>query len=170
MISTIQTSGVWNGGKITEDMYAEMQGAMIKSAEGIASKAKQLVRVGEDPSEHTNKAASKTLQLRDTIRARGRRKRSGLEGLARGIVSGIYETALPGAWVFAGDRARFVYWHWMLEFGTYGNEAHPFMRPAVDSSFNAVLAHAERAGRRVLLKRRRTRAAARRRRIEGLRR
>ena len=166
MISTIQTSGVWNGGKITEDMYTEMQGAMLESAEVIANKARQLVPVG-DLSKHTD-PASPTLHLRDTIRARGRRKRSGFETLARQIVSGIYETALPGAWVFAGDRDRFVYWHWMVEFGTYGNPAHPFMRPAVDSSFNAVQAHTERAGRRVLLKRRRTRAAARRARIEGL--
>lgn len=166
MTKTIETSGVWNGGEITKDMYSEMQGAMLTSAEGIAGKARQLVPVG-DLSKHTS-PANPTLHLRDTIRARARRKRSGLEGLARGIVSGQYETALPGAWVFAGDRNRFVYWHWMVEFGTYGQPAHPFMRPAVDSNFNAVQAHTERAGRRVLLKRRRTRAAAKRRRIEGL--
>ena len=168
MISTIETSGVWNGGKITEDMYIEIQGSMIKSAEGIANRAKQLVPVGDDPSKHTNKAASKTLHLKDTIRAKGRRKRSGFELLARGIVSGKYETALPGAWVFAGMRKVHVYWAYMVEFGTYFKDAHPFMRPAADAGFNPTLAHAERAGRRVVLKRRRTRAAARRRRIEGL--
>ena len=166
MMSTIETSGVWNGGKITEDMYTEMQGAMLTSAEGIANKAKQLVPVG-DLDDHPEKAAA--IHLRDTIRAKGRRKRSGLEILARGIVSGVkYETALPGAWVFAGFRSLGVYWaHW-VEFGTYSKAARPFMRPAADAGFNPTLAEAERAGRRVVNKRRRTRAAAKRRRIEGL--
>ncbi len=158
MISTIETSGIWNGGKITEDMYTEIQGAMIKSAEGIANRAKQLVPVGEGDPQH----------LRDTIRAVGRRKRSGLETLARAVVSRIYETALPGAWVFAGLRRLGVFWaHW-VEFGTYSKPAHPYLRPAADAGFNPTLAHAERAGRRVVNKRRRTRAAARRAKIEGL--
>ena len=158
MMSTIETSGVWNGGKITEDMYAEIQQSMIKSAEGIANRAKQLVPVGEGDPQH----------LRDTIRAVGRRKRSGLETLARTIVSRIYETALPGAWVFAGLRRLGVYWAHFVEFGTYSKPARPFMRPAADAGFNPTLAEAERAGRRVVNKRRRTRAAARKRRIEGL--
>ncbi len=167
MISTIQTSGVWNGGKITEDMYAEMQGAMLTSAKGIANRAKQLVPVG-DLGAHPEKAAD--IHLRDTIRAVGRRKRSRLETLARGIVSGIYETALPGAWVFAGFRRLGVYWaHW-VEFGTYSKPARPFLRPAADAGFNPTLAEADRAGRRVVNKRRRTRVAARKAGIEGLRR
>ena len=158
MMSAIETSGVWNGGKITEDMYTEIQGAMIKSAEGIANKAKQLVPVGEGDPQH----------LRDTIRAVGRRKRSGFELLARGLASGKYETALPGAWVFAGLRRLGVYWaHW-VEFGTYSKPARPFLRPAADAGFNPTMAEAERAGRRVVNKRRRTRVAARKRRIEGL--
>ncbi len=165
MISTIETSGVWNGGKITEDMYTEMQGAMLTSAEGIANKARQLVSVG-DLSDHPKKAAA--IHLRDTIRAKGRRKRSGLETFARTIVSRIYETALPGAWVFAGFRSLNVYWHHWVEFGTYSKPARPFMRPAADAGFNPTLAEAERAGRRVVNKRRRTRKAARKRRIEGL--
>ncbi len=162
MISTIETSGVWNGGKITEDMYTEIQQSMIKSAEGIANRAKQLVPVGEGDPQH----------LRDTIRAVGRRKRSGFELLARGIVSGKYETALPGAWVFAGQKRETketsVYWaHW-VEFGTRSGPARPFMRPAADAGFNSTLAEAERAGQRVTNKRRRNRTAARKRRIEGL--
>ena len=165
MISTIETSGVWNGGEITKDMYTEIQQSMIKSAEGIANKAKQLVPVGEGVPRH----------LRDTIRAVGKRKRTQLELLARGLVGGgaaRYETALPGAWVFAGQRTEdkdaSVYWaHW-VEFGTYSGPARPFMRPAADAGFNPTLAEAARAGRRVVNKRRRTRTAARKRRIEGL--
>ncbi len=166
MIGTVETSGVWNGGKITEDMYTEIQGALLTSAEGIAGKARQLVPVG-DLSDHPEKAAN--THLRDSIRAVGRRKRSGLETLARGIVSGIYETALPGAWVFAGLRRLLVYWaHW-VEFGTYSKPARPYLRPATDSSFNAILSESERAGRRVVNKRRRTRVARRKARgIEGL--
>ncbi len=165
MISTIETSGVWNGGKITEDMYTEIQQSMIKSADGIANRAKQLVSVG-DLADHPKKAAA--IHLRDTIRAVGRRKRSRPELLARGIVSGKYETALPGAWVMAGARRLFVYWaHW-VEFGTYSKPARPYLRPAADAGFNPTLAEAERAGRRVTNKRRRTRKAARKRRIEGL--
>lgn len=166
MIGTVETSGVWNGGKITEDMYTEMQQAMLTSAKGIASKAKQLVPVGE-LADHPPKAAA--IHLRDTIRAVGRRKRSRLETIARGIASGDYETALPGAWVIAGLRRAYVYWHHWVEYGTYSKPARPFMRPAVDSSFDAVLAESSRAGQRVINKRRRTRKANRKRRIEGLR-
>ena len=149
---TVMTSKTWNGGEITRDMYAEMQQAMLQSAEDIATKARQLVPTGKGEPMH----------LRDTIRAAGRRKRSRLEVLAHGLASGDYETALPGAWVFAGDRSKHVYWaHW-VEYGTYNNEGQPFLRPAADAGFNATLAHAERAGRRVINKRRRERAAARR--------
>jgi len=153
MISTIQTSSIWNGGEITKDMYSEMQQAMVKSAGQIAEKAKSLVPVGPGDPKH----------LKDTIRAKGRRKKSGFELLAHGLATGDYalETALPGAWVFAGDRADGVYWaHW-VEFGTYSGAAHPFLRPAVDANFNATLAESERAGRRVVNKRRRARVARR---------
>ena len=162
MISAVETSSIWNGGEITRDMYSEMQQSMIKSAEQIAEKARQLVPVG-DLGAHGPKA-SQTLHLKDTIRARGRRKKSGIEKFAHGLATGDYalETALPGAWIFAGDRKERVYWAAMVEFGTYESDAHPFLRPAVDANFNATLAHAERAGRRVLLKRRRQRAARRR--------
>lgn len=152
MIKRIETSGTWYGGEISRDMYSEMQASMIRSAEGIAVKARANVPVGEGVPRH----------LRDTIRAVGRRKKSRFEILAHGLASGDYETALPGAWVFAGLRRLGVYWaHW-VEFGTFGNPANPYLRPAVDSSFNAVLAESERAGRRVINKRRRKRAAKRR--------
>jgi len=151
MIQTIETSSIWHGEQITKEMYTEVQQALLSSAEVIATKARALVP--ED-----------TGALKLSIRAMGRRKRSQIETLARGLAGGSYETALPGAWVFAGRRSERVYWaHW-VEYGTYDKPAHPFMRPAMDSSFNAVLAEAGRAGQRVINKRRRTRAAARRRR------
>ena len=152
MIKAIETSSVWNGGEISKDMYQEMQDAMVHSANGIATKAKALVNEGPGDPMH----------LKDTIRAVGRRKRSLFETITHGIASGDYETALPGAWVFAGDRDKDVYWAHFVEYGTYFKAAHPFLRPAADSSFNEVLAEAERAGRRVVLKRRRARDAQRR--------
>lgn len=152
MIKAIETSTIWHGGPITKDMYAELQDSMLKSAEGIATKARNLAPVGEGDPKH----------LRDTIRAVGRRKKSLFETITHGLASGDYETALPGAWVFAGDRGARVYWGHFVEFGTYFEPAHPFVRPAADSSFDEVMAEAERAGRRVLLKRRRERAAQRR--------
>ena len=159
MIKNLETSMIWNGGEITDDMYAELQAAFISSAEKIAAKAKANVPVG-DLEDHGIKA-SQTLHLRDTIRAVGRRKRSRGETFARGLAGGSYETALPGAWVFAGKRRERVYWHHWVEYGTYNGAAHPYLRPAADSSFNSVLAEAGRAGRRVINKRRRNRVARR---------
>jgi len=152
MIKAIETSSTWNGGEISKEMYQELQDAMVKSAEGIADKARALVPIGEGDPKH----------LQDTIRAVGKRKRSLFDVISRGISSGDYETALPGAYVFAGDRDEYVYWAYFVEYGTYFKDAHPFLRPAADSSFNAVLAEAERAGRRVILERRRARDAQRR--------
>ena len=151
MIKTVETSKIWHGGEITRDMYAEMQAAMLASAEQVAAQAKALVPVGKGVPKH----------LRDTIRAQGRRKRSRLEVLTHGLASGDYETALPGAWVFAGERNKpkdqAVYWaHW-VEYGTYAKPARPFLRPAADANFNPTLAEAERAGKRAINKRRRAR-------------
>ncbi len=166
MTKGLETSGVWNGKKITEDMYTELQTAHFQSAEKIAAKAKQLVPVG-DLSEH-GKKASKTLHLQDTIRAKHKRKVSRAAGFVHGLVSDDYETAIPGAFVFAGNRKKRVYWAYWVEFGTYFEDAHPFMRPAVDANFNATLAEAAHAGQRVINKQRRTRTAARKRGIAGL--
>jgi len=155
MIKAIETSSIWNGGEISKDMYKELQDAMVQSAWGIADKAKSLVPVGEGIPEH----------LRDTIVAKGKRKKGLGETLSHYIASGEYETALPGAFVFAGTtggtKETDVYWAHFVEYGTYFKSAHPFLRPAADSSFNAVMADAERAGRRVVLKRRRARTAQR---------
>ena len=61
------------------------------------------------------------------------------------------------AFVFAGSRREGIYYAPFVEFGTYDKPAHPFMRPAMDSSFNATLAEAERTGKRILNKARRMR-------------
>ncbi len=168
MTGTLETSGVWNGKKITEDLYSELQDAHFQTAEKIADRARVLVPVGE-LSAH-GKGAAKRLHLRDTIRAKHKRKVSRVAGFVRGLISGDYETAIPGAWVFAGNRKRRVFWaHW-VEFGTYFKDAHPFMRPAADANFNAALEDAARAGQRVINKQRRTRTAARKAGIEGLQR
>jgi HK97 gp10 family phage protein len=153
MIKEIETSMIWNGGAITKDMYTELQGAMLASAERMAENAKQLVPVGPGVPKH----------LRDTIRARGRKKRSQLELLAHRLATGDFalETAWPGAWVFAGDRKARVYWAHFVEYGTYDKPARPYLRPAMDANFNATLADAARAGQRVINKRRRERTAAR---------
>lgn len=152
MIKRVETSSTWNGGAITRDMYTELQDSMVESAERIAEKARSLVPVGPGDPKH----------LRDTIRARGKRKKGVVERLVHGAATGDYERELPGAFVFAGERDEGVYWmHW-VEFGTYEQPAHPYMRPAVDANFNATLAEAEHAGRRVVNKRRRSRARRRR--------
>lgn len=151
MIKTVVTSKTWNGGAITRDMFEEIQSAMNASADRIAADARSRVNLGPGKPEH----------LRDTIRARpGRYGR--LRTAAHLVATGEYETALPVAYVFAGNRKVGVYWHYMVEYGTYESPAHPYMRPALDENFNPTLAEAERAGRRALLKRRRERARARR--------
>jgi HK97 gp10 family phage protein len=158
MIATIQSQSIWNGGELTRDMFRELQESMLKSAQRIAADARQNCPVGA--TEHKFKGRS-TGHLRDTIRARPGRK--GKEkAVVRGLVSGEYETALPVAYVFAGNRRVGVYWHYFVEYGTYNSPAYPFMRPAVDRNFNPVLAEAERAGRRAINARRRELAAARR--------
>ena len=154
MIKTIETSTIWNGGEISKDMYAEVQQAMVTSAERIADRAQGLVPIGPGIPKH----------LKDTIRAKGRRKKSRAEILVHGIATGDYalETALPGAWVFAGEQDAGVYWAHFVEYGTYESEAHPFLRPAVDENFNAAVAETEHAAQRAINKRRRRRAATRR--------
>ena len=147
MIKTMVTSKIWNGGPITRDMYQEMQAGMLASAERVATTARALVPTGPGVPKH----------LKETIRARGMRKKSRLEILAHGLAGGEYETALPGAFVFAGDRDAYVYWAHFVEYGTYDKPARPFLRPAVDANFNATLAEADRAGQRALNKRRRQR-------------
>jgi len=141
MKATIETSKTWNGGPLTHDMFDELQGAMLASAKRIAADARGRINLGPGDPKH----------LRDTVRARaGRHEAAG----------GEHETALPVAYVFAGERRAGVYWHYMVEYGTYDKPAHPFMRPAVDANFNPTLAEAARAGKRALNKQRREKRQA----------
>lgn len=143
MKATIETSKTWNGGPITRDMFTELQGAMLDKAKDIAAAARSNVPV-------------RTGKLRGTIRARpGRYGR--LKAAVHGLATGEYETALPVAYVFAGNRQERIYWHYFVEYGTYDKLAHPYMRSAVDANFNATLAEAARAGQRALNKKRRER-------------
>lgn len=141
MKTAIVTSKIWNGGRITKDMFEEMQGAMFDSAKRIAVDARRNVPLGPGKPKH----------LRDTIRARSARKGK-VEMFIHGLATGEYETKLPVAYVFAGNRLEGVYWHYMVEYGTYDKPAHPYMRPAVDVNFNPTLAEAERAVKYVLKK------------------
>ena len=156
MNDKVITSMNWNGGKVTRDMYREMQDACVASAEVIAQKARNTVPVGaQGKRQHKH--------LRDTIRAVGKRKQSRTELVTAALASGQpLETAMPGAFVIAGERKMGVYWHYYVEYGTYDNVGQPFMRPAMDSSFDVVKAHAARAVDRMLLKNRRAQTAARR--------
>jgi len=135
MIKT-EIKGLWFGEDVIDGMKMELGDALFTGAERIAERAKSLVHVGPGVPMH----------LKETIRARRARK----------------EKWKPGAFVFAGDRLKGVYWHFMLEYGTYGEEAHPYMRPAVDQNFNAVAAESKRAVQREINKKRRVSAKTKR--------
>jgi len=135
MIKT-EIKGLWFGEDVIDGMKTELEDALFTGAERIAERAKSLVHVGPGVPMH----------LKETIRARRARK----------------EKWKPGAFVFAGDRLKGVYWHFMLEYGTYGEEAHPYMRPAVDQNFNAVAAESKRAVQREINKKRRVSAKTKR--------
>ena len=64
-------------------------------------------------------------------------------------------TEQNAAFVFSGSRRERIYYPHFVEFGTYNSKAYPYMRPAMDSNFNATLAEAERTGKRILNKERR---------------
>jgi len=123
------TDGIWYGDQIVSDMREELQEAFFESAKRIEADAKAICPVGP----------GKPMHLRDTIRARQARQ----------------EKWKPSAYVFMGDRNRGVYWHYMVEFGTYFQPAHPVLRPAADKNFNAAVAEAQHAGRRVINAKRR---------------
>ena len=142
---TIDHELVWNGPQFAGDMYDELVEGFYKAAVRIRDTARSLVPV-------------KTGKLRDSIRARKSRKRGAIGKLIQFLTAGgSYYKDDPAAFVFAGNRREGVYWHYFVEYGTYNKPAHPFMRPAMDASFNAVLAEAERAGKRAINKRRRER-------------
>lgn len=142
--------------EFVQDMYDELVEGFYKTAVVIRDKAINLVPVG-NLAAHPKKA-NPNVHLRDTIRA-GRSKKKNVLGKALQFLSEsrAYYKDDPAAFVFAGKRADRVYWaHW-VEFGTYFEPAHPFMRPAMNSSFNKLIAETERYGRRAINKRRRQR-------------
>ena len=85
---------------------------------------------------------------------------------ASGDLVGTIRARMSGkrqeAYVIAGNRdlktsahPRGIYYAHMVEFGTYESPAHPFMRPAVNSRWNAGKAEIAHQVQRVLNKKRR---------------
>jgi len=132
----VDIEGLWFGEDVIADMKFGLGNALFTGAQRIAERAKTLIHEGPGVPMH----------LKETIRARKARK----------------EKWKPGAFVFAGDRLKGVYWHWMLEYGTYEGKAYPYMRPAVDQNFNAVAAESKRAVQREINKKRRVSAKTKR--------
>lgn len=122
----VNMSQTWHGDAIIKEMPEELEKGFLSSARRIAAAAKSLVPV-------------KTGKLKSTIRIRKAKKKKDR----------------PGAFVFAGNRRENIYWHYMVEYGTYDKPAHPFVRPAIYANFNATLEEAKRAGKRVINKKRR---------------
>ncbi len=134
MAINVVVEGNWYGEDVIDGLQIELGEALYAGAERVAGKARGLVEYSDMPitKEHPG-------HLRDTIRARKAKK----------------SKFKPGAFVFAGNRLKGIYWHYMVEFGTYFKSAHPFMRPAAISSFDANKAEAARAVKRELNKKRR---------------
>ncbi len=141
-----EIKGVWYGEDIIDGMEFELQGAFFKSAERIAANAKSRVVRSDLPitPEHPG-------HLKDTIRARHARR----------------EKDMPGAFVFAGNVRKGIYWQWMVEYGTYDKSARPYMRPAINANFNATMAEAARAANREINRARRAKDKTRRIQVEG---
>lgn len=139
--AVIGIKGVWYGEDIIDGMEDELQGAFFKSAERIAANAKSRVEYSTIPitSKHPG-------HLKDTIRARHARR----------------EKDMPGAFVFAGKMMKGIYWHWMVEYGTYDKKANAYMRPAINANFNATVAEAARAANREINRIRRAKDKTRR--------
>ena len=130
----IEVEGNWFGEDVIDGMQIELGDALFAGAERVANKARVLVEYSDLPITQKHPG-----HMRDTIVPRRARK----------------DKWKPGAFVFAGDRAKGIFWHYFLEFGTFFEKAHPFMRPAAISSFNANKAEAARAVKRELNKKRR---------------
>ena len=109
------------------------------------------------------KAAFKTEMLdgyfksAQNIRDKAKSGIHNVSGALSGTVRAVKSVEQNAALVFAGSRREGIYYASFVEYGTYDKPAHPFMRPAADSSFNATLAEAERTGKRILNKARRMR-------------
>lgn len=139
--------------EVVADMYEELVEGFYKTAVRIRDRAVELVPYQEGVDHQ---------HLRDTIRARRSRKKNTLAQALEFLTTekSFYKDD-PAAFVIAGDRlSRLgdpVFWHYWVEYGTYSKPARPYMRPAMMANFDAVLAEAERAGKRALNKRRRLR-------------
>ena len=129
------TAAAWNGKEIQQHMTKELGNEFYSSARRIEASAKNKVSRSDYPI-----TAKHPGHLQDTIRAaRARRKKW-----------------MPGAFVFAGDRAKGIYWGHMVEYGTSKMEAQPFLRPAMQGQRATIISGATRGGRRVIKKPRRT--------------
>tara|TARA_Y100000310_G_C20545072_1_gene745174 strand:- start:446 stop:916 length:471 start_codon:yes stop_codon:yes gene_type:complete len=123
MSTVVHTELKWAGDQYIVNMYKDMLQAYGHSADKIRNVAKSLVPVDSG-------------DLKETIRARVSEKKY-------------------MALVFAGDRTKTtaahpkkIFYAHMVEYGTYFEPAHPFMRPAADSNFNAVKAESTHAAQR----------------------
>ena len=129
-----EVTGNWYGEDVIADVKEGLGEGFYKSAQRIAANARSRVERSDLPI--TKKHPG---HLQDTIRAKKARKKK----------------FMPGAFVFAGDMMKGIYWHFMVEYGTYFKSAHPFMRPAVNANFNATKAEAERTVKREINRKRR---------------
>ena len=119
-----EVKGIWYGEQILSDLEIAVAKANDESAERIAARARVLVPY--DESAKTTK--EHPMHLRDTIRVRSGRKRRNK----------------TDRFVIAGWRDKGVFWHWMVEYGTYFGKGYYFMRTAVDANFNSHIADMER--------------------------
>ena len=109
------------------------------------------------------KAAFKTEMLdgymrsAERIRDDAKGRIHNVSGVLAGTVRAAISQEQNAAFVFAGSRREEIYYAPFVEYGIYDSKAYPFMRPAMDSNFNATLAEAERTGKRIINKERRMR-------------
>ncbi len=134
MAISVVVEGNWWGEDVIDGLQEELGDALFKGAQRVAADARSRVPLGTKA-----KNTKYPRHLRDTIVARKAKKKK----------------FKPGAFVFAGDWKGGVFWHFMVEFGTYFKPAHPFMRPAAIANSNSTLAESARAVKRELNKKRR---------------
>jgi len=141
MALSVVVEGNWWGEDVIAGLQEELGDALFKGAQRVEADARARVPFGEKA-----KNTKYPRHLRDTIVARKAKK----------------EEFKPGAFVFAGDWKGGVFWHFMVEFGTYFKPAHPFMRPAAIANFNPTMAEAARATQREINRERRVTAKTKR--------
>lgn len=114
----VEVKGLWYGEEFISTLRIELGTAALNSSKRIAADARRRVPYSNAPI--TKKHPG---HLRDTIVARE----------AKG------ERWKPGAFVFAGDRLKGIYWQFMVEYGTAKYAARPYMRPAVAANRSTTL-------------------------------